>query len=321
MHWSKELRSLRRGVRLATRVGLAQVQRNLKAASAARPAPHGFMPIAASRPNPGRLRGLIYLPPDKVAADGPLIVLLHGCGQDAVSFATDAGWTALADRLRVPLLLPEQQDANNRQRCFQWFEPEHVARGRGEAASIAAMVRATVSQFACDRRRVFIAGLSAGGAMAAAMLAAYPDLFAAGAVVAGLPVGTANGTLSALTRMAHGGSVRTPDEWAALARTIAPAGFRGPWPRLSIWHGDSDDVVVPLNGEQLALQWAALNGLPAAPSSADGIRACWGEAMELWRLPRLGHAWPIGPDAAASRFAAAGPIAAAPMIARFWRLG
>jgi poly(hydroxyalkanoate) depolymerase family esterase len=266
------------------------------------------------------LRRLTYLPPSSIRLGAPLIVLLHGCGQDAVSFATDAGWTTLADRLHLPLLLVEQQEVNHRQRCFQWFRPDHIARGRGEAGSIAAMVRAGVGQLASDPERVFIAGLSAGGAMAAAVLAAYPQLFAAGAVVAGLPVGTADGTMQALTRMAHGAPAREPETWAALARQVAPAGYAGPWPRLSIWHGTADDVVVPVNGEQLAAQFVALHGLPAAPTRADAQHACWGDAIELWRLPGLGHAWPVAGGDSTSRSAAGGVAAAVPMIAQFWDL-
>ncbi|HEY1933479.1 MAG TPA: PHB depolymerase family esterase [Acetobacteraceae bacterium] len=321
MHWSKDLRALRRGARLATRVTLAQLRRSLKSAEpVVPPMPHGFLPLPAIQPNPGGLRGVAYLPGSGVLPDAPLIVLLHGCGQDAIAFATDAGWTALADRLRLPLLLAEQQEANHRQRCFQWFQPDQIARGQGEAGSIAAMVRATVRRFACDPHRVFIAGLSAGGAMAAAMLAAYPELFAAGAVVAGLPVGTADGTLQALTRMAHGAPAREPDAWAALARRVAPAGHAGPWPRLSVWHGAADDTVVPVNGEQLAAQFVALHRLPAAPTRADTHHACWGDAVELWRLPGVGHAWPVAAGGAAARFTTPGAVAAVPMIARFWGL-
>ena len=306
MQWSKDLRALRRGVRLATRVSLNQLRRNLAAtAPLAQAVPQGFVPLPGFRPNPGRLRGLIYRPAGGLRPGAPLIVLLHGCGQDAVAFAADAGWMALADRLRLALLLPEQQAENHRQRCFQWFQPDHIARGHGEAGSVAAMVHAAIAQLDSDPGRVFVAGLSAGGAMAAALLAADPALFAAGAVVAGLPVGTADGTMQALTRMAHGGPAREPDAWAALARRLAPAGYAGPWPRLSIWHGAADDVVVPLNGEQLAAQFIALHRLPAAATATEACHTSWADAVELWRLPEQGHAW---------------PATAVPAIARFWGL-
>ena len=133
----------------------------------------------------------------------PLIVLLHGCGQAAARFAADTGWIALADRLGMPLVLPEQSGENNQGRCFNWFRPLHVRRGFGEALSIRQMVDTAVARFDSDPQRVFVAGLSAGGAMAAALLAAYPDVFAGGAIVAGLPVGAANSATEALRRMAE----------------------------------------------------------------------------------------------------------------------
>ena len=128
----------------------------------------------------------------------------------------------------------------------------------GEALSIRQMVAAAVERFASDPGRVFIAGLSAGGAMAAAMLAAYPDVFAAGVVVAGLPVGAAASTSEALRRMAEAGPARSPAAWAEQVRHAAPPGYPGPWPRLSIWHGGADGVVDPANARLLAAQWSAL---------------------------------------------------------------
>lgn len=322
MHWSKDIKALRRGVRLATRISLAQLRRTLKPqVPAPATTPRGFLPLPAFSPNPGRLRALTYLPPRAVRPGAPLIVLLHGCGQDAVAFAADAGWTALADRLALPLLLPEQRDTNHRQRCFQWFQPEEIARDRGESGSIAAMVRAAATRFGSDPDRVFVAGLSAGGAMAAAVLAGYPEIFAAGAVAAGLPVGAAGSAMTALARMAHGSPARAPDAWAALARSVAPTGHAGRWPRLSIWHGALDDVVVPANGAQLAAQWVALHGLPATPTHADGVRQRWGDAVEFWRLPDLGHTWPVAAGTGRpSSFAAVNAVPAVPMIARFWGL-
>ena len=123
-------------------------------------------------------------------------------------FAEASGWIELADRLRVPLILPEQAEANNAGRCFQWFQPSDTARDAGEAGSIADMTRAAVGRFNSDPRRVFVVGLSAGGAMAAALLAAYPDVFAAGASVAGLPVGAARSGMQAILRMASAGPTK-----------------------------------------------------------------------------------------------------------------
>ena len=137
-------------------------------------------------PYPGGLRMFVYAPPKRLPAGAPLIVVLHGCGQNAAAFARNSGWIALAQRIGAALLLPEQTSKNNRGRCFNWFQPSDVRRGSGEAASI---WQGAIRRYKSDQRRVFIVGLSAGAAMAAAMLAVYPATFAAGAVVAGMPVG------------------------------------------------------------------------------------------------------------------------------------
>ncbi len=323
MDWSDGLGALRRGLGIATRVVAARLREHGRAVPAmSRSEPGRFDVLPEFGANPGRLSLRIYLPAMPVRPDAPLIVLLHGCGQDAATFATETGWTALADQLGVPLLLPEQQEANNRGRCFQWFQPDEIRRGHGEAASIAAMVSAAASRFASDRSRVFVAGLSAGGAMAAAMLAAYPDVFAAGAVFAGLPVGAATSMVQALARMAHGGPNISPADWAERARRLAPSGYAGPWPRMSVWHGEADQIVVPDNGRRLAAQWRALHGLPEAPTRETPHHRAWGDAVELWTLPWLGHAWALGTgEGRPSQFAVPGPVSAAGEIARFWRLG
>jgi poly(hydroxyalkanoate) depolymerase family esterase len=273
----------------------------------------GPIEVADFGSNPGKLAMFVHTPSGPPAPGAPLIVLLHGCGQSAVAFARECGWMSLSERFGVPLVLPEQAGENNHGRCFNWFQPAHVQRESGEALSIRQMVAAAVKRFRSDPRRIYIAGLSAGGAMAAAMLAAYPDVFAAGAVVAGLPVGAANGTSEALRRMAEAGPSRSPAAWAELVRRAAPAGFPGPWPRLSIWHGDSDRVVDPANARLLAEQWSALNGLASTgvtvvPSGAS--REVWGQskppAVELWMLPGQPHVWPAD---------------AANRIACFWGLG
>jgi poly(hydroxyalkanoate) depolymerase family esterase len=195
--------------------------------------------------NPGGLRMLVYAPP-RLPADAPLVVVLHGCRQDAEGFAADAGWLALARRLRMALVLPEQTFTNNRGRCFNWYHSADVRRGSGEAKSIRQMVRVAVARFRSDRRRVFVVGLSAGGAMAAALLAAYPAVFAAGAVVAGMPVATASNPALALLRMYRADPYRSRATLAAV-----PSRRTRPWPRLSIWQGGRDRIVNPTNAEAL----------------------------------------------------------------------
>src|SRR6478736_1551839 len=136
--------------------------------------------------NPGNLRMFVYRPP--TLADNPaLVVVLHGCTQSAASYDLGAGWSTLADRYGFVLLLPEQTSANNPKTCFNWFLPGDTRRDRGEALSIRQMIEKTIGAHGIDRKRVYVTGLSAGGAMTAAMLATYPEVFAAGAIIAGLP--------------------------------------------------------------------------------------------------------------------------------------
>jgi poly(hydroxyalkanoate) depolymerase family esterase len=326
MKWSHNLRTLRRSIRLATRIAKTQLA---TPARAPRP-PRASRTVTYSGfgDNPGRLKMLAHLPP--AVAGRPLVVLLHGCGQDAESFAADSGWMEFADRLRFPLILPEQMEANNAARCFQWFQPSDTARDAGEAGSIAAMTRAAINRFDSDPRRIFIVGLSAGGAMAAAMLAAYPELFAAGASVAGLPVGTAQSGMQAILRMASAGPDRDPQAMAARVRSAAPAGFAGPWPRLSIWQGLADNTVAPENANLLASQWRAVHGLTDAGTEeqvADGgvLHRSWSDKtgcqVEQWSLPLMPHGYPVGTRVVRpGQFMLQAPIDATASIARFFDL-
>ncbi len=192
----------------------------------------GIVEVAQFGSNPGKLRMLLHAPPAGPPAGAPLILLLHGCGQEASSFARDAGWIALADRLGMPLLLPEQRPANNRGVLLQLVPARrYQARAGGGAVGAADGGRGLRRGSRAIRERVFVAGLSAGGAMAAALLCAYPDVFAGGAVLAGLPAGAASNAWEALRCMAQAPFPPDPEFWLARARAAAPARFAGRWPR------------------------------------------------------------------------------------------
>ncbi|MBV9756979.1 MAG: PHB depolymerase family esterase [Alphaproteobacteria bacterium] len=256
--------------------------------------------------NPGRLTMQVYVPSEAPPSGAPLIVLLHGCGQSATEFGRDGGWFAFAERHAVPLVLPEQSENNNRNRCFNWFRPSDVARGRGEALSMRQMVTWAVEHFHADPHRVFVVGLSAGGAMAAGLLATYPDVFAAGAVVAGLPVGCARTPAQAFARMQHADPDLGAGQWAALVRQVGPANWRGPWPRISIWQGTQDRTVDPRNAESLAAQWTALHGLDLVADRLTrhlpgATRSVWerepGEpVVESWTVDTLAHGFPVASE-------------------------
>lgn len=279
-------------------------------------------------------RALVHVPAGAEPETAvPLVCLLHGCTQDAAGFATATLMNDAADRHRFIAVYPQQERAQNPQGCWNWFLPAHQRRGAGEPESIAALVReliGTPSHWTIDPRRVFVAGLSAGGAMAAVLAATYPDLFAALAVHSGLPYGSATSAGSAFTAMSHGSRDRVGHGRALhaamgrLARTV---------PTLVI-HGSADRTVAPINGDQVLEQWMTANRL-AAPETCDldiahpstrsngrvegGLaytHSQWtdrrGSLMhELLKVDGLGHAWsggapggsytdPRGPDATAT---------------------
>src|SRR5689334_7004554 len=166
--------------------------------------------------NPGNLRMFVYRPP-KLADKPALVVVLHGCTQSAAGYDLGAGWSTLADRYGFVLLFPEQQRSNNPNGCFNWFQPAHSQRGKGEPLSIRQMIEKSVVDHGIDRRRVFVTGLSAGGAMTSNMLACYPEVFAGGAIVAGLPYGAA-GTVQEAFKSMNQSPTRPAREWGDLVR-------------------------------------------------------------------------------------------------------
>ncbi len=253
--WQKFLRSLNRG-----NVGRAdKVSTHLRE-------------IFGFGSNPGNLRMFGYRP--STLADNPaLVVVLHGCTQTAAAYDLGAGWSTLADRYGFALLLPEQQRSNNPNGCFNWFKPEHSRRNQGEPLSIRQMIEKTVVDYGIDRRRVFVTGLSAGGAMASNMLACYPEVFAGGAIVAGLPYGAATTVQQAFETMFQSPS-RPAREWGELVREASS--HQGPWPRVSVWHGNADKTVIPSNAQEILKQWTDVHGLPLSPSvktRTDGYSA------------------------------------------------
>lgn len=249
--------------------------------------------------NPGELRMLSYLP-ETLAAGPALVVVLHGCGQTAAGYDLGAGWSLLAKHYGFALLMPEQQLANNAQNCFNWFAPQDSRRGSGEASSIRQMIARMASDHKIDPHRIFITGLSAGGAMTSVMLAAYPEVFAAGAIIAGLPYGVATNVREALNGMFQS-PARSSKELGDLVRGASR--HRGAWPKVSVWHGSADRTVNPANADQILKQWLDVHRLPSAPMSegtVDGYphQVWWnsdGETIvESYTITDMAHGTPIG---------------------------
>jgi poly(hydroxyalkanoate) depolymerase family esterase len=279
--------------------------------------------------NPGNLRMFTYRPRSQLA-HGALVVVLHGCIQTASGYDRGAGWSELADEYGFALLLPEQQHFNNPNGCFNWFLSEHSRRDQGEPLSILQMIEKCVIDFGIDRERIFVTGLSAGGAMTSTMLACYPEVFAGGAIIAGLPYGAAANVQQAFVSMRQS-PARSPREWGNHVRNASS--HRGPWPRVSVWHGDADKTVVSQNATEVLKQWTNVHGLSLSPSlktQVDGYpREVWlgsagAELIEAYTISNMAHGTPLSLGDEEGACGAPGPfllpvgISSSYRIARFF---
>lgn len=255
----------------------------------------------------------LYVPPEAGEAPQPLVVMLHGCTQDADDFAAGTAMNELARTQGFYVLYPEQSTQANPQRCWNWFKHTHQERGRGEPALIAAMAREVMAKHAIDPSRVYVAGLSAGGAMAAILGDTYPDLFAAVGVHSGLAAGAARDLPSAFGAMKGSAQIVLP---------ATPSGV----PTI-VFHGDADTTVHPGNGGHVITASVRRGaGAETAKGVAAGGRSY---TRSLHRLPGEGpvvaehwvvhgapHAW-SGGSAKGTYTDPAGPDASAEMIRFF----
>ena len=246
--------------------------------------------------NPGELDGRTYVPTDGPSA---LVVVLHGCTQSAGVYDHGSGWSKLAERHGFALLFPQQRRTNNPNLCFNWYLPSDARRGRGEALSISQMIDHMATRYRLDRSRIFITGLSAGGAMTSVMLACYPELFAGGAIIAGLPFASANSLGEALERMRGQGS---PSRRQLSNLVKAAADHNGNPPTLSVWHGTQDTIVVPSNAMEIVDQWRDVYNIgdngPQVEILAGHRRETWSDAegrvvIEKYEVRGMGHGTPL----------------------------
>ncbi|CDZ47889.1 extracellular catalytic domain type 1 short-chain-length polyhydroxyalkanoate depolymerase [Neorhizobium galegae] len=248
--------------------------------------------------NPGALAAKVYVP-SLLPKHPALVVVLHGCTQTASGYDHGTGWSKLAERHGFVVLLPEQVRANNGNLCFNWFLPGDTHRGQGEAHSIRQMIEAVVSRHGIDPSRIYVSGLSAGGAMANTMLATYPEVFAGGAIVAGLPYGVAATVPEAFDRMrGHG----LPAPSALQSRLRAASTHQGPWPTISVWQGTEDKTVAEANAQAIVDQWRAVHEAGSRPDLKEKIdgqsKTVWKDAggrqaIEYFSIAGMGHGTPI----------------------------
>ena len=246
--------------------------------------------------NPGDLDALTYIPGSAPTA---LVVVLHGCTQNASVYDQGSGWSTLAERHGFALLYPQQRRTNNPNLCLNWYQSGDARRGHGEAASISQMIQHLARIYRLDRSQIFITGLSAGGAMTAVMLACYPELFAGGAIIAGLPFASANTLPEALERMRGQGF---PSRRALAARAKAAAGQEMGVPKVSVWHGTRDTVVAPANATAITDQWRDLHGIGDVAGKVESVaghrRQTWADPrgrvmVERYDIKGMGHGTPI----------------------------
>lgn len=310
------------------RRGLGQTLRDLVAGhaapAAARPVRHQTPVEAPPQPagatfaacvhhGPHRtLAYRLYTPSGRADQRLPLVVMLHGCTQTPEDFAAGTRMNSLAEAQGFLVAYPAQSQAANPNRCWNWFLPEHQARDSGEPGAIAGMVRDILRDHPVDPQRVFVAGLSAGGATAAVMGAVYPDLFAAVGVHSGLASGAARDMVSA---------------FAAMRRAPGSGRVARPVPTI-VFHGDADATVHRSNADEIVAQITGGGGdltMTQAQGQSAGGRA-WtrvshtdptGRTLcEDWRLHGGGHAW-SGGDRSGSYTDPDGPDASAEMLRFF----
>ena len=252
----------------------------------------------------------LYVPSRPASGPRPLVVMLHGCKQDPQDFAAGTTMNLLAEEHGCLVLYPEQAAGANHSQCWNWFEGAHQGRDGGEPSLIAGMTRQVMREHDADVGRVYVAGLSAGGAMAAVMAAGYPELYAAVGVHSGLPVGSAHDLMSALNAMK--GARKKKHKAAAGARTV-PA---------IVFHGDRDVVVHPSNGEAVYRQFVHGAGVTETEERGQDYtrsvaRDTGGRPVaEHWTLHGAAHAW-SGGSPAGSYAVASGPNASAEMLRFF----
>ncbi len=298
--------------------------------------PAAINPAAAIRHSARALEFKVHVPSAHQGRPLPLVVMLHGCTQNPDDFALGTAMNEHADREGFVVLYPAQSRTANASGCWNWFKHNHQGRGRGEPELIAAMTRRVMDEHPIDPQRVYIAGLSAGGAMAAIVAAAYPDVFAAVGVHSGIAPGAATSLAQALSVMKGGAADRGVTGAAHGLGAVWPSGAGPAMPVPTIvFHGDRDQTVHPSNGEQVVASALAASASPGAgrspPARTERGRSGAGKAftrtlhsgasgevvVEHWLLHGAGHAW-SGGRAEGSYTDASGPDASREMLRFFF---
>lgn len=274
--------------------------------------------------NPGEITASYYA--NSKTSDN-VVVLLHGCVQNGETLAEQSGFLGLAKAHNFTLLLPQQNENNNIKTCFNWFSPQDTTKDQGESLSLINMIKQVKNKVKANN--VYIVGLSAGGAMASAMLVNYPDVFKSGAIIAGVPYPCADNLIKAISCMRSGPS-QSPAELTELVKQTNSTPSH--WPTLTIWTGKEDKVVNAQNSTALAQHWAMLSKANKAPViETEGAYQIsrWNDEknntlVELIEIDAMGHGMPVNPQkdngGTEAPFVLKAPISAALNIIKHWNL-
>lgn len=265
----------------------------------------------------GEREYLLFVPKGCDSTPLPLIIMLHGCKQDAADFSLGTGMNVLAEEEGCLVAYPIQPGTANHEKCWNWYQPQHQHRDFGEPSIIAGITREIMANFKVDAARVYVAGMSAGGAMAAVMIHTHPDLYAAAGIHSGLPYGSATGLFSALGAMKMG--ISAPFGLAAVATD------RAQQRPLIVFHGDLDGTIVPSNSWEL-LKGFGRDDATVSEKIADSdeggrstlstMESSEGIDAEHWSVHGASHAW-SGGNELGSYTASSGPDASAEMMRFF----
>ncbi|GAA0229463.1 alpha/beta hydrolase family esterase [Haladaptatus pallidirubidus] len=253
--------------------------------------------------------------PDSAGAGSPLVVMLHGCTQDADQFRVETGMNEVADEEGFVVIYPDQYNARNSEQCWNWFYDANTVRGNGEAAVIAGMTQETIDAHTLDSERVYVAGLSAGGAMVPNLLAEYADIYSAGGIHSALEYDAADSATEATIAMEEGGP--NPEEKGVDAYdAMEYYGITSLRPTI-VFHGTADETVAPINGDQATVQAIQTNDLASdgadddnVDTTADSVTNGQSDSfsytvsdyrddsgnnlVEYWEVDGMGHAWSGG---------------------------
>lgn len=257
--------------------------------------------------NPGKLKMFVHV--DAQNGDSafmPLVIVLHGCGQNANGVSKLTGWNKLADINKFVVLYPQQRILNNPDLCFNWFYPDDINRGMGECESIYQMISFIRRHYRVDSSRIFITGLSAGAAMSVVMMATHPEAFKCGAIFAGGAYKMATNPIAVLKGM--NGNLYIPKE--TLVRNVLEQNpdYKGHYPGMIVYQGSSDPVVNCRNSIFLVNQWTGINKADSIPDRIDSaymnvgditrkqyLNSAGEQIVLLYEIKDLGHRLLIKP--------------------------